>query len=357
MPWLPGTALLIGDAHFADGRVVEVSPRAILRAQIAEASKLGWRLKVASELEGYLFGDSYAEADAKGYRGVRRVSRYLEDYHIFQGTREEPILRPLRNHMEAAGVPMEGTKGEWGRGQVELNLAYADALEMADRHVILKHGAREISEQQGGSITFMAKYGPDEAGSSCHIHASAWDLSGTSNLFWSDGPSDLFGQFLAGQLALANEFALFFAPTVNSYKRYQSLSWAPTAITWGRDNRTCGFRVVGHGASFRFENRLPGADVNPYLAFASTIGAGLYGIRHGLKLSDPFSGNAYEGVVGNRLPGTLREAISSLRQSNIAREVLGEQVVAHYLLTATHEADAYDRAVTDWERTRYFEQV
>ena len=357
LPWLPGTALLIGDAQFADGRVVDVSPRAVLRAQIAEASKLGIRLKVASELEGYLFGDSYAEADAKGYRGIRRVSRYLEDYHVFQGTREEPILRPLRNHMEAAGVPMEGTKGEWGRGQVELNLAFADALEMADRHVILKHGAREISEQQGGSITFMAKYGPDEAGSSCHIHASAWDLSGTSNLFWSDGPSDLFGHFLAGQLALANELALFFAPTVNSYKRYQSLSWAPTAITWGRDNRTCGFRVVGHGASFRFENRLPGADVNPYLAFASTIGAGLYGIRHGLKLSDPFSGNAYEGGAGNRLPGTLREAISSLRQSNIAREVLGEQVVAHYLLSATHEADAYDRAVTDWERTRYFEQV
>lgn len=253
LPWLPGTALLIGDAQFDDGRVVDVFPRAVLRAQIAEASKLGIRLKVASELEGYLFGDSYAEADAKGYRGIRRVSRYLEDYHVFQGTREEPILRPLRNHMEAAGVPMEGTKGEWGRGQVELNLAYADALEMADRHVILKHGAREISEQQGGSITFMAKYGPDEAGSSCHIHASAWDLGGTSNLFWSDGPSDLFGHFLAGQLALANELALFFAPTVNSYKRYQSLSWAPTAITWvGTTGRAVsGSSDTGHRSGLR----------------------------------------------------------------------------------------------------------
>ena len=295
--------------------------------------------------------------DVPGTRDSALCSASLEDYHIFQGTREEPILRPLRNHMEAAGVPMEGTKGEWGRGQVELNLAYADPLEMADRHIILKHGAREIAEQQGGAITFMARYAADEAGSSCHIHASAWDLSGTSNRFWSGGPSELFRHFLAGQLALAKELALFLAATVIACKRYQSLSWAPTAITWGQDNRTCGFRVVGQGPSFRFENRLPGADVNPYLAFAVTIGAGLHGIRHRLELSAPILGNAYEGGDGNRLPCTLREAIACLRGSETTRKVLGEEVTAHYLLPATHEADAYDGAVTDWERTRYFEQV
>jgi glutamine synthetase len=230
-------------------------------------------------------------------------------------------------------------------------------MEMADRHVLLKHGAKEIAEQQGGSITFMAKLSATEAGSSCHIHASCWDLAAERNLFWDEGPSPLFERFLAGQLALAREFALFFAPTVNSYKRYQSLSWAPTAITWGRDNRTCGFRVVGRGSSCRIENRLPGADANPYLAFAATIAAGLYGIEHDLVLPPAFEGNAYAASDAPHLPTTLQGAIEALEGSAVAREALSAEVVEHYLLTARHEAAAFERAVTDWELARYFEQI
>ena len=357
LPWLPGTALVLGDLHHADGRAVEVAPRQVLRRQVERAAARGLRLQVASELEGYLYRDTFAQAAAKGYRGLSRYGGYLEDYHILQGTREEPILRHIRQAMEAAGVPMEGTKGEWGRGQTELNLAYADATEMADRHVLLKHAAKEIAEQHGGSITFMAKPSATEAGSSCHIHASCWDLAAERNLFWDDEPSLLFERFLAGQVALARDLALFFAPTVNAYKRYQSRSWAPTAITWGHDNRTCGFRVVGRGASFRIENRLPGADANPYLAFAATIAAGLYGIEHELALPPPFDGNAYAASDAPRLPATLQGAIEALAGSAVARDLLGDGVVDHYLLTARHEAAAFERAVTDWELARYFEQI
>jgi glutamine synthetase len=362
LPWLDGTALLLGDLQDSQRHPVSVAPRQVLHAQVERAAARGLRVKLASELECYLFRDSFAGAGEKGYRGLARYGAYLEDYHLLQGTREEPILRRLRNAMETAGVPMEGTKGEWGRGQTELNLAYADAMEMADRHTLLKHAAKEIAEQAGASVTFMAKPAAAEAGSSCHIHTSVWDAGGEHNLFWNDsqpggGPSRLFEQFLAGQLALARDLALFYAPTVNSYKRYQSLSWAPTAITWGQDNRTCGFRVVGHGDAFRCENRLPGADVNPYLAFAATIAAGLYGIERELSLPPVCQGNAYLARDVPRLPATIREAIAALEGSAVAREILGEDVVEHYLLTATHEAAAFERAVTDWEVRRYFERM
>ena len=366
LPWLPGTAMILGDPHEATGRAVAVAPRQVLRAQVVRAAAAGLRFQMASELEGYLFKETFETAAVKGYRNLGRASRYLEDYHLLQGTREEPVLRRLRNEMGAAGVPMEGTKGEWGRGQVELNLEHTDPLEMADRHALLKHGAREIAEQQGMALTFMPKVAPDEAGSSCHVHASAWDASGIDNVFWDDahgatdptkgGPTDTFRHFLAGQLALARDLSVLFAPTINAYKRYQSLSWAPTAITWGHDNRTCGFRVVGRGRSFRIENRLPGADANPYLAYAAMIGAGMYGIAHRLELAPAFDGNAYAATDLPRLPTTLREAFQALEGSAIAREVLGDEVVDHYALTARHEADAYDRAVTDWEMVRYFEQ-
>jgi len=355
LPWLAGTALLLGDLHHPDGRPVEEAPRQILRRQIARAA--GHRLTpvMASELECYLFQTSYADAAAGGFRTLRPTSAYLEDYHLLQGTREEPLLRRLRNEMEGAGVPMEGTKGEWGRGQTELNLAYTGALEAADRHVLLKHGAKEIAGQLGMAVTFMAKPDAAGAGSSCHIHASLWDAGGEQNRFAAT-PA-LFEQFLAGQLALARELTLFYAPTINSYKRYQSLSWAPTAVTWGQDNRTCGFRTVGRGRGRRVENRLPGADANPYLAYAAVIAAGLYGIERALPLEPPFRGNAYLATGVPRIPGTLRAAIATLEGSAAAREALSAGVVEHYLLTARHEADAFERAVTDWELGRYFERI
>lgn len=358
LPWLEGTALLLCDVQHESGQAVAEAPRHVLRRQAERAAAQGLHVMLASELECYLFREPFHTAHQKGYRDLARFATYLEDYHLLQGTREEPILRRVRNELTAAGVPFEGTKGEWGRGQTELNLAYAGALEMADRHVLLKHGTKEIAEQMGASVTFMAKPAAAEAGSSCHIHTSVWDPAAQQNLFWSgSGPSPLFQHFLAGQLALARELALFYAPTVNSYKRYQSLSWAPTAITWAHDNRTCGFRVVGHGAAYRSENRLPGADANPYLAFAATIAAGLYGIERKLDLPPPYEGNAYTATGVSRLPTTLREAIGTLERSDAAREAFGDAVVDHYLLTARHEADAYDRAVTDWELARYFERI
>jgi glutamine synthetase len=288
------------------------------------------------------------------------VSSYLEDYHILQTTKEEPLIRAIRNGMEGADVPVEFSKGEWGRGQEEINLRYAEALEMADRTILYKHGVKEIAHLQGCAVTFMAKYSMQAAGSSCHLHSSLWDRAGKKNLFVERGKhngSPLFQYWLAGQMAMAREFAYFYAPTVNSYKRYQSGSFAPTRIVAGWDNRTCGFRLCGEGSGFRVENRLPGADANPYLAFAATIAAGLHGIKNKLKPPRLYEGNAYQDATLPQVPKTLREAIMELERSKVAREALGARVVEHYLHTARLEQQAFDQVVTDWELIRNFERI
>ncbi len=286
VPWLPKTALVFCDVYTEDGEPIEEAPRWILRRQIERARKQGLLVKTASELELYLFRESFDEARAKRYHGLTPVSGYLEDYHILQTSKEEGLVRAIRNHMEAARVPVEFSKGEWGRGQEEINLRYAEALEMADRHALYKHGVKEIAWAQGSSITFMAKYDMGAAGSSFHLHSSGWDLRGRKNLFAARGSrrgTPLFQGWLAGQMAMARELAYFYAPTINAYKRYQAGSFAPTRVACGWDNRTCGFRLCGEGPGFRVENRIPGADANPYLAFAATIAAGLYGIAMRLE--------------------------------------------------------------------------
>ncbi|HXG14807.1 MAG TPA: glutamine synthetase family protein [Calidithermus sp.] len=363
LPWLPATALVFCDVYTDDGRPIEEAPRWILRRQVERAARLGYRVKVAAELELYCFRESFAEARARRYHALTPVADYLEDYHILQTSREESLIRAIRNAMEGAGVPVETSKGEWGRGQEEINLAYADALEMADRTALYKHGAKEIADQQGRSVTFMAKYDAAAAGSSFHVHSSLWDRTGRRPLFGvrrRGAPRSLpalAGQWLAGQLALARELALFYAPTVNSYKRYQAGSFAPTRIAAGWDNRTCGFRLCGQGASFRIENRIPGADANPYLAFAATIAAGLHGLQSRLKAPRLYEGNAYQDATLPQVPRTLREAMAELERSRAARAAFGERVVEHYLHLARLEQQAFDQAVTDWELLRNFERI
>src|SRR6059058_4798780 len=362
IPWLPKTALVFCDVYDDDGEAIEEAPRWVLKRQVARAAKLGYTVKTAAELELYLFRESFEDARAKRYQNLTPVSGYLEDYHILQTTREEPLVRAIRNGMEAADVPVETSKGEWGRGQEEINLRYAEALEMADRTVLYKHGAKEIAHLQGCAVTFMAKYDRAAAGSSFHLHSSLWDKAGRKPLFAATGRSartgtPLFGQWLAGQMAMARELAYFYAPGVNSYKRYQSGSFAPTRIAVGWDNRTCGFRLCGEGAAFRVENRIPGADANPYLAFAATIAAGLHGIQKKLKPPKLYEGNAYEDASLPQVPKTLREAIDELGRSKVARAALGDRVVDHYLHAARLEQHAFDQAVTDWELNRYFERI
>jgi glutamine synthetase len=360
IPWLPKTALVFCDLQTEAGEPVEVSPRRILRRQLDRAARLGYRVMVASELELYLFKESFAEARAKRYHDLTPVSQYLEDYHILQTTREEGLVRAIRNGMEGAGVPVEFSKGEWGAGQEEINLRYAEALEMADRHVLYKHGVKEIASAQGSSVTFMAKYDSASAGSSFHLHSSLWDRSGRKNLFHQKGQhhgSAVFGHWLAGQMAMARELSYFYAPYVNSYKRYQAGSFAPTRIVAGVDNRTCGFRLCGEGSGFRVENRIPGADANPYLAFAATIAAGLHGIEKKLPAPKIYTGNAYEDPALPQVPKTLREAIAGLEGSRVAREAFGAEVLEHYLHTARLEQESFDQAVTCWELMRGFERL
>jgi glutamine synthetase len=360
LPWLPKTALVFCDVYTEEGEPIEEAPRWVLRRQVERSAKVGYVVKTASELELYLFRESFDEARAKRYHGLTPVSSYLEDYHILQTSKEEPLVRAIRNHMEAAGVPVEFSKGEWGRGQEEINLRYAEALEMADRHVLYKHGVKEIAWLQGCSVTFMAKYDMGAAGSSFHLHSSLWDRGGNRNLFAAKGSREgtaLFQQWLAGQMAMARELAYFYAPTINAYKRYQAGSFAPTRIACGWDNRTCGFRICGEGSGFRVENRIPGADANPYLAFAATIAAGLHGIGKKLKPPKRYEGNAYEDPTLTQVPKTLREALDELAGSDVARETFGPRVVEHYLHHGRLEQQAFDQSVTDWELIRHFERI
>jgi glutamine synthetase len=352
IPWLEGTVLLMADLQWEDGREVVASPRQILRRQLSRLAERGLRANAATELEFIVFMDSYAEAWHKGYRGLEPANLYNIDYSLLGTSRVEPLIRQIRNSMQAAGLEVESSKGECNFGQHEINFHYADALATADNHVIYKNGAKEIAAQEGVSITFMAKFNEHE-GSSCHIHCSLVRDDGT-NAFADDKAT--FERFLAGQLACMQELTLLYAPHVNSYKRFAPGSFAPTAIVWGRDNRTCSLRVVGHGGSLRIENRLPAADVNPYLALSAMIAAGLHGIDSELPLEPAFEGNAYESDRP-RVPRNLYDTRELFAKSAVARDAFGEEVVDHYLNRARVELEAFEAAVTDWERYRGFERL
>jgi glutamine synthetase len=351
IPWLPATALVLCDVEWHDGTPVGPSPRQILRRQVERARALGFEPMFGSELEFYVFRETYAEAHAQGYRDLTPSAPYILDYHILATTFDEPLLRAIRNGMVGAGIAVEGSKGEAWPGQHEVNFLYADALRMADAHAVYKNGAREIAHQHGCSITFMAKPDHRWIGNSCHIHSSLWRDG--ANAF--AGESEVFRHYLAGQIACLRELAVFVAPTVNSYKRFAPGSWAPTTLAWGHDNRTCGFRIVGEGPSLRTETRIPGGDVNPYLAFAALLAAGLHGIESELPLPPAQDGNAYESDA-ERFPASLYEAIEALEQGGVARSALGDDVVDHYLNYARTEQRLFDEAVTDYERARMYER-
>ncbi len=362
IPWVQGTAMIMCDLFDVDtGELVEVAPRTMLRRQVEAAEALGFLPMVASEIEFYLFHDTYDEAHAKGYRDLRPHSPWLEDYHILQTTKDEVILGQIRRGLEAAGVPVEFSKGEAGRGQHEINLDYTTAVEMADRNSVYKTAAKEIAHLNGKSVSFMAKYDFNDTGSSCHIHSSLWSLDGAKAQFddhhGEHGMSTTFRHYLAGQIATAREFSLLWAPTVNSYKRFQLGSWAPTGVGWGIDNRTLGFRKVGHGKGTRVECRIPGSDANSYFAFAGTIAGGLHGIRNELELGAPFSGNGYEAPDIERIPWNLPDAIALWEGSAVAKECFGDDVHHHILTMAKAEWQASNQAVTDWELRRYWERI
>ncbi|HUP84574.1 MAG TPA: glutamine synthetase family protein [Acidimicrobiales bacterium] len=352
--WLDRTAIVVCDASSADDdHPVAVAPRNVLRRQVERASTAGFVVMAASELEYYLYRTSYAEAARTGYRDLTAAGWYLEDYHLLQGARTEDLNGTFRRHLTASGIPVESTKGEWGRGQHEVNVRFAEVLEMADRHVLLKQCLKETADAAGASVTFMAKPDAAEAGSSSHVHVSLWRDG--DNAFATD--DDTFRWFLGGWMAGARELAAFYAPTVNSYKRYQPQSWAPTAIAWSTDNRTAGFRIVGAGPARRIECRLPGADVNPYLAYAAVLASGLDGIERRIEPPAAFVGDVYAAGDLPQVPASLEEAVDALAGGTLGRVALGDEVVDHYLHFFRTEADAYRRAVTDWERTRYFERI
>jgi glutamine synthetase len=405
--WLDRTALVLCDVHDpASHEPVPVAPRSLLKRQVDALADLGFTAKAASELEYYIFQDSYRDAADRNYDGLTRAGWYLEDYHLMQGARTEGYNGAVRRHLSASGIPVENSKGEWGRGQHEMNIRYAKVLDMADRHAVMKLAMKEIADAQGISITFMAKPFADEAGSSCHIHLSLWQ--GDDSAFSSaqpaspsvhpehaEGPSvtqtepvlpavhpepaegparaetepaevshpdslgftDTFRYFLGGWMAHVPELMACFAPTVNSYKRYQEASWAPVRIAWSHDNRTAGFRVVGEGPGLRIECRMPGADCNPYLAYSAALAAGIDGIRNKTEPPAPFQGDVYQAESLHRVPHTLREAARLFEASDFVREAFTPAVQEHYAHFFHTEADAYDNAVTDWERRRYFERI
>lgn len=361
VPWLEGTALVLCDVQDHHHHDLPHSPRAILKRQVARLAERGYTGMFASELEFYLFDESYEAVAAKHYKDAKTAGQYIEDYHILQTTREEPVMRAIRKHLQAAGVPVENSKGEWGPGQEEINVRYCDALGMADRHAIIKHACKEIAMLQGKSITFMAKWRYDLAGSSSHIHNSLWSADGKTPLFFDPsaefGMSALMRHWVAGQLKYARDITGFLAPYINSYKRFQVGTFAPTRAVWSRDNRTAGFRLCAEGGKgIRIECRIGGADLNPYLAFAALIAAGLAGIDEKLHLDAPFQGDAYYGAALPEVPKTLRDATAALRASDMLRSAFGTEVIDHYAHTADWEQLEYDRRVTDWELKRGFER-
>ena len=362
VPWIPGTAVVLGDTVDAKGKLAPHAPRSILRNQIERMEAAGFSALFASELEFYVFRGDWKAARQGSYRGLEPDGFYSEDYQIFQTSGKERLMRAIRNGMEAAGIAIESSKGEGGPGQAEINLLYAETLEMADRHVIYKNGVKELAHAEGHCVTFMAKWNDRMPGSSCHIHNSLTNLSNGEAAFADParpfGFSKVFEHYLAGQVALARDMTLLLAPFVNSYKRFQSGSFAPTKAVWSLDNRTAGFRVLGEGNSLRVECRIPGADVNPYLAYAALIAAGLHGIENELPLGPPNAGNAYTSAGdAAHIPTTLPEAASALEHSTVLRAALGDGVIEHCVHLARWEQSEADRRVTDWELGRYFERV
>jgi len=360
--WLDKCALVLCDVAQEKTEVpVAVAPRTILRAQIDRAAALGFQPKASSELEYYLFRDSFREAARKGYRDLEPVGWYLEDYHVLQGGREEFFNAEARRHLALSGVPVENSKGEWGLGQPELNVRYAEALEMADRHVVFKQCLKDIADRLGVSVTFMAKPAADQAGSSCHVHMSLWREGRNAfpgrRALGAVRASDTFAHFLGGWIKHAPDVMVFYAPTVNSYKRYQAGSWAPTRLGWSHDNRTAGFRVVGEGPALRIECRVPGADVNPYLTYAGLLASGLAGIENRIDPPPMFEGDVYGAQDLPSVPKSLADATTLFEKSAFARKAFGAEVVEHYARFFRTEQECYDRAVTDWERRRYFERI
>ncbi len=358
LPWLPATAMVQCDLAWLDGTPVRPSPRQVLRGQLERADRLGCTVLAGTELEFIVFDDSYEQAWERGYRDLTPANRYNVDYSVLGTSRVEPLLRDIRNGMYRAGMVVESAKGECNLGQHEIAFRYTDALRTADNHAVYKNGAKEIAAAHGKSITFMAKFDQRE-GSSCHIHMSLRGHDG--GLVFVDesrpgGHRAMFDQFIAGVLATLREFTLLYAPNVNSYKRFQPGSFAPTAVAWGHDNRSCALRVVGHGAGLRVENRVPGGDVNPYLALAGMLAGGLSGIEHALALEQPFAGNAYASDKPH-VPSTLRQARDAFATSELAHKAFGDDVVEHYVNAADVELAAFDAAVTDWERVRGFERL
>lgn len=360
--WLERTALVICDVQgLGSAAPLAAAPRSMLRRQVARAAALGFTAMAGSELEYYVFRDSYRAAAQKGYAGLEPAGWYIEDYHVLQGTRMEPFHGAVRRGLAASGISVESSKGEWGCGQHEINIRYAELLEMADRHALYKQCVKDIADRMGLSVSFMAKYDHEQAGSSCHLHLSLWrDGEATFPGDVELGPvrcSATFRHFLAGWIAHAAELMACYAPTINSYKRYRSASWAPTRLGWSYDNRTAGFRVVGHGEELRIECRIPGADCNPYLAYAAALASGLDGIERGLEPPPPFEGDLYGAAELPAIPASLAEATTRFADSEFARAVFGADVVEHYLHFFRTELEAFEASVTDWERRRYFERI
>jgi glutamine synthetase len=360
--WLPKTALVLCDAVTEAGAPIEVAPRRVLRRQIERAKEMGFVAKGGAELELYVFRETYDSARQKHWHDLVPFGNYIEDYHLLAGAREEPVVGELVRALVKSGIPMEGSKGEWGPGQLELNVEYGELLEQADRNVLIKHAAKEIAYEKGLAVTFMAKWNERFAGNGLHQHLSLWDAAGSANLFAGErrlgevACADTFRFFLGGLLAHAAELTAFWAPSVNSYKRFQGASFAPTTVAWSVDNRTAGIRVVGEGSALRIECRIPGADANPYIAWAATLAAGLAGIAGRIEPPPSFQGDVYAAKALQRVPENLREAIGHLESSRLAKEAFGEEVIAHYLHFLRTEQRKFDEVVTSWERGRFFER-